>query len=70
MKLTTYADAEAFLKRAQVDLESSEAANSVMFGVGGQLVQQPDWFCALFADPANATPNHIYQQIGYELMCD
>ena len=27
-------------------------------------------FCALFADAANATSNHIYQNIGYRPVCD
>jgi predicted GNAT family acetyltransferase len=27
-------------------------------------------FCALFADLANPTSNHIYQQIGYQPVCD
>jgi len=27
-------------------------------------------FCALFADAANPTPNHIYRTIGYQPLCD
>ncbi len=36
-----------------------------------RMLLQAGWqFCALFADLANATSNHIYQRIGYTAMCD
>ena len=42
MKVTTYSDAELFLNNTQAELESNEAANSLMLGVCGQLIRHPD----------------------------
>ena len=42
MKVRTYSDAEIFLRNTQVELESNEAANSLMLGVCGQLVRHPE----------------------------
>jgi predicted GNAT family acetyltransferase len=42
MKLRTYVDAENFLRNAQVELESKEAANSLMLGVCERLVHHPE----------------------------
>ena len=46
MQLTTCADAEGFLARTRAALQSREAANGLMLGVCGQLVQHPDWYKA------------------------
>jgi predicted GNAT family acetyltransferase len=36
-----------------------------------RLLLDTDWaFCALFADLANPTSNHIYERIGYRPVCD
>jgi predicted GNAT family acetyltransferase len=41
MKVQTHTDAECFLRNAQVELESNEAANSLMLGICGQLIRHP-----------------------------
>lgn len=38
----TYIDAERFLRNTQAELESNEAANSLILGVCGQLVRHPE----------------------------
>jgi predicted GNAT family acetyltransferase len=36
-----------------------------------RMLLEASWeFCALFADLSNATPNRIYQRIGYRPVCD
>jgi predicted GNAT family acetyltransferase len=42
MKVRTYANAEDFLRNTQVELESNEAANSLMLGVCLRLIQYPE----------------------------
>ena len=42
MQVTTYTDAKSFLKNTQASLESNEAANSLMLGICGQLIRQPE----------------------------
>lgn len=42
MKLTTYVGAKDFLRNAQKELESSEAANSLMLGVCLRLIRYPE----------------------------
>jgi predicted GNAT family acetyltransferase len=42
MQVRTYADAKRFFKDTQVSLESNEAANSLMLGVCGRLIRQPE----------------------------
>ncbi len=44
MKETNYSDAATFLVRSRAKLESNEAANSLMLGICGQLVRQPQWY--------------------------
>ena len=46
MKVWTYTDPRLFLKNTQTELESNEAANSLMLGICGQLVRHPEWFQA------------------------
>lgn len=42
MKVTTYVDAESFLRNTQVALESNEVANSLMLGVCLRLIRYPE----------------------------
>jgi hypothetical protein len=42
MKVRTYGDAESFLRNTQVELESNEAANSLMLGVCLRLIRYPE----------------------------
>ena len=42
MKVKTYIDAEIFLRNTYVELESNEAANSLMLGICGQLIHHPE----------------------------
>ena len=42
MQITTYTDAEGFLRNTQVALELNEAANSLMLGVCGRLARHPE----------------------------
>ena len=42
MKVRTYSDAEIFLGRIRAELESHEAANSLMLGICGQLIRHPE----------------------------
>jgi predicted GNAT family acetyltransferase len=42
VKVKTYTDPELFLKSTQAELESHEAANSLMLGICGQLIQHPE----------------------------
>ncbi len=46
MKVWTYTDPGLFLKNTQTELESNEAANSLMLGICRQLVHHPEWFQA------------------------
>ncbi|HSR30009.1 MAG TPA: hypothetical protein VLY63_05535, partial [Anaerolineae bacterium] len=41
MKVRTYTDAASFLSNTRVELESSEAANSLMLGICEQLARHP-----------------------------
>jgi hypothetical protein len=41
MKVRSYVDAESFLRNTQVELESNEAANSLMLGVCLRLIRYP-----------------------------
>ena len=40
------------------------------FGVSQYLLDSGRKFCTLFTDLANLTSNHIYQEVGYEAVCD
>lgn len=42
MKLTTHAEAGSFLRNTQAELESKEAANSLILGIAQRLVRHPD----------------------------
>ncbi|MBC8231469.1 GNAT family N-acetyltransferase [bacterium] len=42
MKVNTYIDAEIFLRNTYIELESNEAANSLMLGICGQLIRHPE----------------------------
>jgi len=42
MKVNTYIDAEMFLRNTYIELESNEAANSLMLGICGQLIHHPE----------------------------
>jgi predicted GNAT family acetyltransferase len=42
MKVRTYTDVEAFLRNTRAELESNEAANSLMLGVCERLVRHPE----------------------------
>jgi len=42
MKVRSYVDAESFLRSTQAELESNEAANSLMLGVCLRLVRYPE----------------------------
>jgi len=42
MQVRTYTNAKDFLKDTQSPLESNEAANSLMLGICGQLIRQPE----------------------------
>jgi predicted GNAT family acetyltransferase len=42
MKVRTYVDAESFLRSVQVELESNEAANSLMLGLCLRLIRYPE----------------------------
>ena len=42
MKVRTYVDAESFLRNTQEELESNEAANSLMLGVCLRLIRYPE----------------------------
>jgi predicted GNAT family acetyltransferase len=44
MEIRTYTDAGTFLRNTQAELESSEAANSLMLGVCERLVRHPERF--------------------------
>jgi predicted GNAT family acetyltransferase len=46
MRVKTYADPALFLQDTQAELESNEAANSLMLGICGQLIDQPERFRA------------------------
>jgi predicted GNAT family acetyltransferase len=46
MELRTYAEAQAFLHNTQAELESSEAANSLMLGICARLVRYPERIAA------------------------
>lgn len=42
MKVKTYSDAGSFSKQVRAELESHEAANSLMLGISGRLVRYPE----------------------------
>jgi ribosomal protein S18 acetylase RimI-like enzyme len=44
MRVAAHADAQSFLRNAQTALESSEAVNSLMLGICGQLIDRPGWY--------------------------
>jgi predicted GNAT family acetyltransferase len=44
VRVRTYEDAQIFLQRTRAELESNEAANNLMLGISGQLVQSPERF--------------------------
>jgi len=46
MQAKTYSDAAAFLRHTQAELESNEAANSLMLGICGRLIRHPERFKA------------------------
>jgi predicted GNAT family acetyltransferase len=45
-------------------------ASAVTAGLSQYLLDQGYRFCFLFTDLLNPTSNHIYQQIGYQPVCD
>lgn len=45
-------------------------ATSCVAALSQQLLDSGREFCCLFADLANPTSNHIYQEIGYRLVCE
>jgi len=45
-------------------------ASALTAGVSAWLLDQGRQFCFLYTDLANPTSNRIYQQIGYEPICD
>ncbi len=45
-------------------------ASACTAGVSQYLLDQDFQFCFLFTDLMNPTSNHIYQQIGYQPVCD
>jgi predicted GNAT family acetyltransferase len=46
VKVVTYSDAEQFLQETRVALESNEAANSLMLGLCGRIIEHPERFKA------------------------
>jgi len=52
IRVRTYADAASFLRHARLELESNEAANSLMLGVCERLVRHPE---RIEADPCLKT---------------
>lgn len=44
MKIQTYTDSAAFLKRVQPFLEAQEAVNSLVLGIAIRVYETPDWF--------------------------
>jgi hypothetical protein len=46
MRVRTYTEPELFLRDTQASLESNEAANSLMLGICGQLIDHPERFKA------------------------
>lgn len=45
-------------------------ASSLTAGLSQHLLEMDYTFCYLFTDLRNPTSNHIYQQIGYQPVCD
>jgi predicted GNAT family acetyltransferase len=45
-------------------------ASAVTAGLSQHLLDQGNQFCFLFTDLLNPTSNHIYQQVGYQPVCD
>jgi predicted GNAT family acetyltransferase len=45
-------------------------AGACVAALSGAMLDAGYRFCTLFTDLANPTSNHIYQQIGYEPVCD
>jgi predicted GNAT family acetyltransferase len=45
-------------------------ASACVAGVSQYLLDTGRKFCTLFTDLANPTSNHIYQEVGYEAVCD
>jgi len=45
-------------------------ASACVAGVSQTLLDSGRKFCTLFTDLANPTSNHIYQEVGYEPVCD
>lgn len=45
-------------------------ASACVAALSQQLLDRGYRFCALFADLANPTSNHVYQAIGYQPVCD
>lgn len=45
-------------------------ASALVAGVSQSILDSGKTFCFLFTDRANPTSNHIYQEIGYEPVCD
>lgn len=45
-------------------------ASACVAALSQQLLDRGYHFCALFADLANPTANHVYQAIGYQPVCD
>ncbi len=45
-------------------------AGALVAALSQWLLEQGRQFCFLFTDLANPTSNHIYQEVGYEAVCD
>ena len=45
-------------------------ASALTAGVSALLLERGCTFCLLYTDLSNPTSNHIYQEVGYEAVCD
>jgi predicted GNAT family acetyltransferase len=52
------------------ELRGCGYASALVAKTSQRLLDEGRQFCFLFTDLANPTSNHIYQQIGYEPICD
>ena len=52
------------------DLRGRGYASSLVAKTSQRLLDAGRQFCFLFTDLANPISNHIYQEIGYEPVCD
>ena len=52
------------------DLRRRGYASACVAAVSQSVLDAGRKFCFLYADIANPTSNHIYQEIGYQPVCD